>query len=175
MIPAAWSFACAPSFDFRSTRNGANAPGHTTSIIATSIDDECVENARTSCEYDASDAAGCGTTLTLIPVSFENRDASARSRVCPPPTESPTKVIDWPPYFALIAAAFGTVGAVTAAACLAFVPAPAAPSERSKAAPATNPATTSARCLIAHVLSLVDGSSLGGTLLLRTGMCFRQR
>ena len=50
MIPCAWIFACEPSFGFRSTRNGANAPGQTTSIIATSIDDECVENARASCE-----------------------------------------------------------------------------------------------------------------------------
>ena len=79
-IPAAWSFDCLPSFGFRLTRYGANAPGHTTSIIATSIDEECVENALASCEYDASDAAGCGTTFTLMPVSFVNLVASARSR-----------------------------------------------------------------------------------------------
>ena len=86
-IPAACSLACLPSFGFRSTRYGANAPGQTTSIIATSNEDDFDENARASCEYDASDAAGCGTTLTLMPVSFENRFASARSRTWPPPTE----------------------------------------------------------------------------------------
>ena len=74
------SFDCLPSFGFRSTRYGANAAGQTTSIIATSIDDECVENARASCEYDASEAAGCGTTFTLMPVSFVNLVANARSR-----------------------------------------------------------------------------------------------
>src|SRR5438876_12382660 len=78
MIPRAWSFACAPSFAFRSTRYGAKAPGQTTSIIATSIDDDFDENARTSCEYDASEAAGCGTTFTLMPVSFENRSEERR-------------------------------------------------------------------------------------------------
>ena len=96
-MPAAWSFACWPSFGPRSTRYGAKAPGHTTSSIATSIDDDLDENARTSCEYDASDAAGCGTTFTLMPVSFVNRCASIRSRLCELPTESPTKVIVWPP------------------------------------------------------------------------------
>ena len=116
-IPAAWSFDCLPSFGFRSTRYGANAPGQTTSIIATSIEDDFDENARASCEYAASEAAGCGVTLTLIPVSFVNRFASARSRTCPLPTESPTNVIFWPPYFFRIAAAFGTFGAATAAAC----------------------------------------------------------
>src|SRR6185295_20392722 len=110
-MPAAWIFDCAPSFGFRSTRNGANAPGHTTSIIATSIDEECVENVLASCEYDASDAAGCGTTFTLIPVCCENFFASARSRTWPPPTESPTNVIVCPPYFDLIDEAFGTEGA----------------------------------------------------------------
>ena len=79
-IPCACSLACLPSFGFRSTRYGAKAPGQTTSIIATSIDDDFDENARTSCEYDASDAAGCGTTFTLMPVSLVNRFASARSR-----------------------------------------------------------------------------------------------
>ena len=54
-------------------------------------------NARASCEYDASDAVGWGTTLTLMPVSFVNRVASAMSRVWPLPTESPTNVIVWPP------------------------------------------------------------------------------
>ena len=48
--------------------------------MATSIADECDENILTSCEYDASEAVGCGTTLTLMPVSFEKRLASARSR-----------------------------------------------------------------------------------------------
>ena len=75
----------------------------------------------TSCEYDWSEAAGCGTTLTLIPVSFENRFASAVSRLLPSPTESPTNVIFWPPYFFLIAAAFGTFGAAIAVECLAAV------------------------------------------------------
>ena len=59
---------------------GAKAPGQTTSIIATSIEDDFDENARASWEYAASDAAGCGVTLTLIPVSFVKRFASARSR-----------------------------------------------------------------------------------------------
>ena len=118
-MPAACSFDCLPSFGFRSTRYGAKAPGQTTSIIATSIEDDFDENARASCEYAASDAAGCGVTLTLIPVSFVKRFASARSRTWPLPTESPTNVIFWPPYFFRIAAAFGTFGAATAAACCA--------------------------------------------------------
>ena len=80
MIPCEWIFACWPSFAFRSTRNDANAPGQTASIIATSIDDECVENALASCEYDASEAAGCGVTFTLMPVCCENFFASAVSR-----------------------------------------------------------------------------------------------
>jgi len=54
------------------------------------------EKFRASCAKDASDAVGCGTTLTVMPVSFLNRDASARSRAWRPPTESPTKVIFWP-------------------------------------------------------------------------------
>ena len=74
-------FASLPSFGFRSTRNGAKAPGQTTSIIATSNDDDFDENTRASCEYDASDAVGCGTTFTLIPVSFVNCFASATSRL----------------------------------------------------------------------------------------------
>ena len=82
-----------PSFGFRSTRYGAKAPGHTTSIIATSIESDLDEKALASCEYDASDAVGCGVTFTLMPVLAENFCASARSRVCPPPTESPTNVI----------------------------------------------------------------------------------
>ena len=81
MIPCACCFASLPSFGFRSTRYGAKAPGHTTSIIATSNDDDFDEKTRASCEYDASDAAGCGTTFTLIPVSFVNCFASATSRV----------------------------------------------------------------------------------------------
>src|SRR3954452_6751274 len=89
-IPAAWSLDCVPSFGFRLTRYGANAPGQTTSIIATSIDDDFAENARASCAYDWSDADGCGTTVTLIPVSFVNSVASAVSRTWPFPTESPT-------------------------------------------------------------------------------------
>ena len=152
-IPCEWSFACWPSFGFRSTRNGANAPGQTTSIIATSIDDEFVENALASCEYDASDAAGCGTTFTLMPVCFENFFASARSRACPPPTESPTNVIVCPPYFDLIDAAFGTDGAGVAAAETAFalppvlfVAAAATLIETSRAKRASPATTTLARC-----------------------------
>jgi|SRR5437763_2952387 len=87
------SFDCLPSFGFRFNRYGANAPGQLTSSIATSIDDDFDENARASCAYDASLAAGCGTTLILIPVSFVNRLASATSRTWPFPTESPTNVI----------------------------------------------------------------------------------
>ena len=77
---ARWSFDCLPSFGFRLTRYGAKAPGQTTSIIATSIDDDFDENARASCEYAWSDAAGCGSTVTLIPVSCVNRLASLVSR-----------------------------------------------------------------------------------------------
>src|SRR4026209_406068 len=115
-MPAACSFDCLPSFGFRSTRYGANAPGQTTSIIATSIDDDFDENARASCEYDASEAAECGTTLTLIPVSFVKRFASAMSRTWPLPTGSPTRVLFCPPYFFLSAAALGTFGAAIAVA-----------------------------------------------------------
>src|SRR5262249_53597255 len=155
-IPAACCFACWPSFGFRSSRNGANAPGHTTSTIATSIDDECVENALASCEYDASEAAGCGTTLTLMPVSFVNRPARAKSRWWPPPTESPTKVIDWPPYFALIAAAFGTGGAAMAVVRAArLVLADAMLSETTSARRLTRPAQkTRERGLTLLILSL---------------------
>src|SRR5262245_45024363 len=110
------SFDCFPSFGFRLTRYGANAPGQTTSIIATSIDDDFDENARASCAYDWSDADGCGTTFTLTPVSLVNRFASVVSRTLPFPTESPTNVIVCPPYFLLIAAALGTLGAAIAAA-----------------------------------------------------------
>ena len=49
-IPAACSFDCLPSFGFRSTRYGANAAGHRTSIIATSNEDDCDVNTRASCE-----------------------------------------------------------------------------------------------------------------------------
>ena len=137
MAPGESCFACWPSFGFRSTRNGAKAPGQMASIIATSIDDDFDENARASCEYDASEAAGCGTTFTLIPVCCENFFASAVSRWCPPPTESPMNVIVCPPYFDLIAAAFGTAGGAIAAAAPAvaavrFVPAVAAPSDASR-------------------------------------------
>src|SRR2546430_985527 len=110
------SLDCLPSFGFRSTRYGANAAGHTSSIIATSIEDECVENALASCEYDWSDAAGCGVTFTLMPVSLLNRLASAVSRLFPSPTESPMKGMLWPLYFALIALAFLTCGGLIVAA-----------------------------------------------------------
>ena len=111
--PREYIFVVEPSFGFRSTRNGANAPGQMASIIATSIDDDLDANALASCEYDASDAAGCGTTFTLMPVCWVNFFASARSRWWLPPTESPMNVIDCPPYLALIAAAFGTGGAAS--------------------------------------------------------------
>src|SRR5262245_11455956 len=146
------SLDCFPSFGFKLTRYGANAPGQTTSIIATSIDDDFDENARASCAYDWSDAAGCGTTVTLIPVSFVNRLASVVSRTWLSPTESPTNVIFWPPYFCLIAAAFGTFGAGTAVAAWAraddVVLAPPAATRLSAAASATaeiSPSTTGAR------------------------------
>src|SRR5215831_7632751 len=146
------NFACFPSFGFRLTRYGANAPGQTTSIIATSIDDDFDENARASCAYDWSDADGCGTTLTLIPVFLVNCLASAMSRTWPFPTESPTNVIFCPPYFLLIAAALGTFGAGTAAVAWAraddVVPAPPAVTMLSAAVSATaaiSPSTRSAR------------------------------
>ena len=150
-IPAACSFACLPSFGFRLTRYGAKAPGQTTSIIATSIEDDFDENARASCEYAASDAAGCGVTLTLIPVSFVNRLASATSRTWPLPTESPTNVIFCPPYFFRIAAAFGTFGAATAAACctcagLLLLAAATLRDAISAIAPITPARTSSLRC-----------------------------
>ena len=150
-IPAACSFDCLPSFGFRLTRYGANAPGQTTSIIATSIEDDFDENARASCEYDWSEAAGCGFTVTLIPVSFVNRFASATSRTCPLPTESPTNVIFCPPYFFLIAAAFGTFGAATAAAwCvragLSLLAAATLSEVTSATAPTTPASTSSLRC-----------------------------
>src|SRR6185369_2622533 len=74
-------FARLPSFGFKLTRYGANALGQSTSIIATSIEDDFDENARASCAYDWSEADGCGTTLTLMPVSREKRLASFVSRM----------------------------------------------------------------------------------------------
>src|SRR5689334_5985426 len=150
-MPAACSFDCLPSFGFRLTRYGANAPGQTTSSIATSIDDDFDENARASCAYDASDADGCGTTDTLMPVSFVKRFASAVSRTWPLPTESPTNVIFCPPYFFLSAAAFGTFGAAIAVACCAAVglalPAATTLREATSATTPTTPARISSlRC-----------------------------
>src|SRR5436189_3732066 len=145
-IALIWSFDCLPSFGFRSTRYGANAAGQVTSIIATSIEDECVENALASCEYDWSDAAGCGVTLTLIPVSLLNRLASAVSRLFPSPTESPMKVMLCPPYFALIAFAFGTFGGLIAAvlfACVGLLLAAATLRNAMSASTPTIPARTS--------------------------------
>src|SRR5919201_5703001 len=118
-IPAACFFACLPSAGFRFTRYGANAPGQTTSSIITSIDDECDEKFRASCEYAASDADGCGTSFTLMPVSFENRETSNRSRLWLDPTAlSPMNVIFWPLYFFFSAAAPATFGGLTAAAAV---------------------------------------------------------
>ncbi len=146
MIPCACNFACEPRAGFRSTRNGAKAPGQTTSSIATSIDDEWDENARASCAYAASEATGCGTTLTLMPVAVENLLASAMSRVWLDPTAlSPMKVIVCPPYFFLIAGALGTAGGTIAAAEVScaglLVAAVAMLSETSKASKATAPAS----------------------------------
>src|SRR6476661_1885378 len=76
-----------------------------------------------------------------MPVAFENRVASAVSRVCPPPTESPMNVIDWPPYLALIAAAFGTGGAgIAVGEAARVVPAEAMLSETRRAGRATDTA-----------------------------------
>src|SRR5581483_1008525 len=114
--------------------------------MATSIEDDFDEKARASCEYEASEAAGWGTTFTLMPVSRVKRAASMRSRLCELPTESPTKVIVWPPYFALIAAAFGTGGGLTAIAPVARVVAPeATPSDTSRDSRPTSPATRTRR------------------------------
>src|SRR2546423_4838394 len=161
------SFDCLPSFGFRSTRYGANAAGQTTSIIATSIEDECVENALASCAYDWSDAAGCGSTVTLIPVSLLNRVASAVSRLFPSPTESPTKVMLWPPYFALIAFAFLTCGGliVAAARCTCARPLVAAAvlREAMRARAPTPPAgTSSLLCFTPPNSFLVDPPHLCG-------------
>src|SRR5215218_5936503 len=52
-----------------------------------------------------------------MPVSRLNRATRSRSRLWLDPTAaSPTKVIFWPPYFFLIAAAFATFGGATAVA-----------------------------------------------------------
>src|SRR5581483_7284677 len=114
--------------------------------MATSIEDDFDEKARASCEYEASDAAGWGTTFTLMPVSRVKRAASMRSRLCELPTESPTKVIVCPPYFALIAAAFGTGGGFTADEPAARVVAPEATlSDTSRDSRPTSPATRTRR------------------------------
>src|SRR5919201_2964122 len=154
-IPAACFFACLPSAGFRFTRYGANAPGHTTSSIITSIDDECDEKFRASCEYAASDADGCGTSLTLMPVSLWNRATSSRSRLWLDPTAlSPMNVICWPLYFFLSAAAPATFGGLTAAAAERFaglLPAPPAVATLSETiranAPASPASTSTPRCL----------------------------
>src|SRR5262245_11319145 len=156
MIPCEWSFASFESAGLRFVRYGANAPGHTTSSIITSTDDDFDEKSRASCAYESVDAWGWAMTLTLIPVSLVNRAASARSRLCVRPMLSPMKVIDCPPYFALIAAAFATLGGLTAAAVLWLdVPAvPAATISRARASAAASPTTASAaRCFTLHVLS----------------------
>ena len=95
---------------------GANAPGQMASIITTSKAEEFAENVRASCEYAASEATGWGTSLTLMPVSLENFATSSWSRVCDLPTgPSPRNVMLRPPYFALIAFAFGTFGGLMVA------------------------------------------------------------
>jgi hypothetical protein len=87
-----------------------------------------------------------------MPVSLVNRLASIRSRLCELPTESPTKVIFWPPYFALIAFAFGTFGAAIAVALctragLLLLAAATLRDAISAIAPTTT-ARTSSRCFI---------------------------
>ena len=159
-----WSLDCLPSFGLRLTRYGAKAPGQTTSIIATSIEDDFCEKALTSCEYDWSEAAGCGTTFTLMPVSFVKRFASARSRLWPSPTESPTNVIFCPPYFFLIAFAFGTFGAAMAAALWArdglLLLAAATLRDAISAIAPTSPARRSSRCFIPPTSFPIDPNGL---------------
>jgi hypothetical protein len=80
-----------------------------------------------------------------MPVAAENLWASLMSRVWLDPTAlSPMKVIVCPPYFFLIAGAFGTAGGTIAAAAVRVVrfvvPAVAMLSERSRASKATAPA-----------------------------------
>jgi hypothetical protein len=64
-------------------------------------------------------------------------------------------VIDWPPYFALIAAACGTGGALIVALVARVVPAEAMLSETTRARRVTNPAprTNRRRFIELHVLS----------------------
>ena len=110
-----------------------------------------------------------------MPVSFVNWVASAMSRVCPPPTESPMNVIDWPPYFALIAAACGTGGALIAVAEAArVVPAEAMPSETTRVSSATNPAPRMNRTALhgPHVLSLSCPINRGYRLTVDKAMAF---
>src|SRR6266566_5610671 len=120
--------------------------------MTTSNADEWAEKFLASCEYEASEAAGCGTTLTWIPVSVWNRFASARSRLWLPPTAlSPTNVIFCPWYFALIFFAFATGGALIAFAavgrCVARFPAAATLSEATRATTPVSPTKTSTtRC-----------------------------
>ena len=117
MMPCAWSLACLASAGFRLTRYGANAPGQTTSSIITSKAEDFDEKVRASCAYAALESTGCGTSLTLMPVFLENWATSNWSRVWLLPTgPSPRNVIDCPPYFALMALAFGTGGGLTAVA-----------------------------------------------------------
>src|SRR5262245_1234199 len=119
--------------------------------------DEFEENVRANCEYEALESAGCGTSFTLMPVSFENFATRFTSRVWDLPTgPSPRNVMLRPPNFFLIAAAFGTAGgltfcAVTATAVGLAVPAvPALPaaamlSEATRATAPMIPAPSNAR------------------------------
>src|SRR5262245_6738904 len=147
-----WTLDCLPSFGLRLTGYRAQAPGETTSIMATSSEDDSCEKALTSCEYDWSEAAGCGTTFTLMPVSLVKRLASFESRMWPSPTESPTNVICWPPYFLRIAFAFGTFGVVLAVALCAgdglLLLAAATLRDAISAIAPTTPARRSSRCFI---------------------------
>src|SRR5688572_6022132 len=134
MIPAECFLASFLRIVFRLYRYGANAPVQTTSTITTSKAEEFDEKVLASWEYAALPSAGCGTSLTLIPVSLVNFFTRFTSRVCDLPTgPSPRNVMLRPPYFFLIAFAFGTFGglmpcAVTSATAVAAGPAvPALP------------------------------------------------
>src|ERR687897_72150 len=108
MLPGACSLACFASRGLRLTRYGAKAPGQMASSIITSIDEDLDEKFRASWAYEASEAAGCGMSLTLIPVSLVNRATSCRSRLWLGPTPaSPTKANDFSPYFSLFSPAVG--------------------------------------------------------------------
>jgi hypothetical protein len=49
--------------------------------MTTSKADDLEENVLASCEYDADESAGCGTSFTRMPVSRENFRTRFTSRV----------------------------------------------------------------------------------------------